>query len=221
MRRFLPRTSLTAATNPTWGYDVCASSAHNRLHARFVASVAGGFSLTAHKNSGAFSAAAFGSGMTAKPALQLREGYATASWSSLDSTAPVLNELVLAISTDAATESKTATALAADFGTTWHAGRDDWQSWWASVFDKSVPTALPFEGQLPALTTNDAALSRTYYMNVVSLLGNARHVRSIILSQVGQPWENQTIFATGGPVCVVVEMTIWGTTLNSVLLTLL
>ena len=36
------------------------------------------------------------------------------------------------------------------------------QSWWASVFDKSVPTALPFEGQLPVLATDDAALSRTY-----------------------------------------------------------
>ena len=91
----------------------------------------------------------------------------------LDGNPPVVIELVLAIGTNATTVSKTATSLAADFGTTWQAGRDDWQSWWASVFDKSVPTALPFEGQLPALTTNDAALSRTYYMNVVSLLGIA------------------------------------------------
>jgi hypothetical protein len=61
-------------------------------------------------------------------------------------------------------------------------------------------------------------------MNIVSLLGNARHIRSNIPGytyQHNQPWENQTVFATGGPVCAVAEMIIWDTALNSVLLTLL
>ena len=34
---------------------------------------------------------------------------------------------------------------AADFGRAWAAARDGWQGWWGSVFDKSVPTSLPFE----------------------------------------------------------------------------
>ena len=126
MRRFLPRTSLTAATRR--GATTYARVKRPQSHARFVASVAGGFSLTAHKNSGAFSAAAFGPGTTAKPTLQQHGGYATASWPSLDAAAPVVIELVLAFGTDAATVSKTATALAGDFEGAWRAARDGWQS---------------------------------------------------------------------------------------------
>ena len=206
--------------NPTWGWDV----KRPQSTAGFVASAAGGLSLTAHKASGAYSAAAFGAGSTSKPTLELEPavGYVTASWPKLDATAPVLIELVLAIGMDGAAVSETASAIASDFGGAWQAARDDWQGWWASVFDKSVKTLLPFEGQLPLLTTADAALHRVYYINVVSLLGNARHIRpGSLLSQTGQPWENKTIFATGGPVCAVAEMIIWDTTLNSVLLTLL
>ena len=54
-----------------------------------------------------------------------------------------------------------------------------------------------------------------------SILGNARHIRPNIPGYTYQPWANQAIFATGGPVCAVAEMIIWDTTLNSVLLTLL
>eukprot|EP01047_Picozoa_sp_COSAG01_P011718 COSAG01_NODE_515_length_16042_cov_8.646553_4_plen_133_part_00 len=95
-----------------------------------------------------------------------------------------------------------------------------WQSWWASTFDPSVETPLPWEGQLPVLTTADTALHKVYYMNVVSLLGNARHVTQIP-RQMNTSWANQTVFATGGPVCAVAEMIIWDTALNAHLLTLL
>ena len=71
-----------------------------------------------------------------------------------------LTHLTLRCELVQATVSKAATALAGDFGGAWQAARDGWQTWWASVFDKkgSVPTALPFEGQLPVLSTDDAAL---------------------------------------------------------------
>jgi hypothetical protein len=204
----------------SWGWDVKRPLSTQG----FNASVAGGLSLTAHKTSKAFSAAAFGSATSAKPSMALDKaaGYVTASWTALDPTAAVVVELVLAVGTDETAVSATATAIAADFSGAWQAARDDWQSWWASIFDKSVTTLMPFEGQLPVLTTDDAALKRTYYVNVVSLLGNARHIKSGSLPSLANTlWENQTIFATGGPVCAVTEMIIWDTTLNSVLLTLL
>ena len=216
----IPPANESHTGNPTWGWDV-----KRPLNANgFVSSVAGGLSLTAHRSSQAFSAAAFGSATTAKPTLALdsAKGYATASWVQLDATAPIVVELVLAIGSDSATVSATATAVAAEFSSAWQAARDSWQSWWASVFDKSIATILPFEGHLPVLTTDDELLKRTYYMNVVSLLGNARHIApGSVPSLKDTPWENQTIFATGGPVCAVAEMIIWDTTLNSVLLTLL
>ena len=206
--------------NPTWGWDI----KRPLDTGGFVSSVVGDLSLTAHHSSQAFSAAAFGSGTSTKPTLAVDtdKGYVVASWDKLDPATPVVVELVLAIGTDNATVSATATAAAAEFSTAWQAARDSWQSWWASVFDKSVSTILPFEGQLPVLTTADNALKRTYYVNIVSLLGNARHIKpGTVPSLVNSTWENQTIFATGGPVCALAEMIIWDTTLNSVLLTLL
>ena len=216
-----------------WGWDV----KRPQSTAGFAASLSadGTMSLTSHSASGAHSAAAFGAGTSSKPALRLSgPGHVTASWAALDPTKPFVAEIILAIGTprdhcwhlgciipsvpammvrtgsNATVVESTASALAAGFDRAWGAARDDWQGWWASVFDPSVPTALPFEGQLPTLTTEDEALKRTYYINVVSLLGNARHVKGIP-SQAGGPWDDQVVFATGGPVCAVSCTIIAGT----------
>ena len=184
-----------------WGWDV----KRPQTTAGFAASLSadGAMSLTSHSASGAHSAAAFGAGTSSKPTLRLSgPGHVTASWAALDPATPFVAEIILAIGNNATVVESTASALAAGFDRAWGAARDDWQGWWASVFEPSVPTALPFEGQLPTLTTEDEALKRTYYINVVSLLGNARHVKGIP-SQAGGPWDDQVVFATGGPVCAV------------------
>ena len=209
----------------SWGWDVV----RPQNSEGFAASIGAGgtLSLTSHTASGAHSAAAFSTGCTSAPQLSLdTTGYVTASWTGLDPTQPFVAEIVLAVGSDAATVASTATAVAGDFTSAWQGARDDWQGWWASLFDPTVATSLPFEGHLPTLTTDDDAIKRVYYMNVVSLLGNARHVDVVgsqVVSNGGShtSWNNRTVFATGGPVCAVAEMIIWDTTLNSVLLTLL
>ena len=182
--------------------------------------------LTSHSSSPAVSVAAFATGnaSSVEPALTLinSSAYVTAQWSDLDPKKPLVVELVWSVGSDADAVSDAATATAAEFPKAWAAARDDWQDWWLSTFDPSVRTkTTPWEGQLPTLTTDDAALKRTYYMNVVSLLGNARHISSRIKSQANTSWDNQSVFATGGPVCAVAQMIIWDTALNAHLLTLL
>ena len=154
--------------------------------------------------------------------LTVADSYVSASWTGLVCSvdAPCVVEIALAVGLDAAEVSAEAAAAAADFGTAWAASRDEWQAWWAATFDPAAPSLAPWEGHLPVLVTADAALKRTYYMSVVALLGNARHVRDIAAQKDG-PWDDRTIFATGGPVCAVAEMIIWDTALNSVLLSLL
>ena len=207
---------------PRWGWDVPRPLSADDFEA---AIEPGGIAVTTDKHSQTCSASIVVNQSPA-PTLHVDQatgGFITATWTGpLNGTAPFVVDLVLAIGMNKSKVVATATAVAGDFGRAWSSAREDWQGWWASVFDPTVNTSLKFEGQLPVLTTpvNETAIRRVYYSNIISLLGLARHIENIP-SQAGGHWDGQVIFATGGPVCAVAEMIIWDTTLNSVVLALL
>ena len=215
-----------------WGWDVYRpQSSAGFTTALENATTSGSFpiSVTSHPASSTYSAAAVGAGTTATPVLRRdgSTGKVSATWSGLDASSKrgIEIQLVLVVGRSIESVSSQAAALAAEFESAWAAARDDWSRWWHGVFDPtagSVPSPLPFEGRLPVLDTDDAAMKRVYYMNVAALLGNAKFINAEIASQQGAGgWANQTVFVTGGPVCAPSILIIWDTTLNAVLLSLL
>eukprot|EP01047_Picozoa_sp_COSAG01_P057488 COSAG01_NODE_6650_length_3563_cov_2.465358_1_plen_808_part_00 len=196
------------------------------------ASIRGNGALTTHTQSNTSSASTFSS-TTPVPTLALLNTpspHVIASWTGLQLSVgvPVVLELTLAVGHDPSIVEHVADQVAQDFGAAWAAAQTDWEEWWQSAFDPAMHEArlrahrpafgpaVKFEGQLPTLRTEDAALRRVYYMGAVTLLTMARHD-----TVPGSQWEGTLVFGSAGVECAVTAMYIWDTTLNSLLLTLL
>jgi hypothetical protein len=182
--------------------------------------------LTTHAQSNTSSASAF-SARTPTPTLTLINADSTntsgdrltsgvpivlASWTGLQMNVgePVVIEVALAVGHVSSSVQQIVDAVADDFSFAWDAAETDWEDWWRSAFDpgvrvqtgkKDLDTALKFEGQLPILTTDDAALRRTYYMGIATLLTMARHD-----TVPGSHWEGTMAFGSAGVESAVTAM---------------
>ncbi|WP_406292889.1 hypothetical protein OG948_00700 [Embleya sp. NBC_00888] len=117
----------------------------------------------------------------------------------------------------------TADADAGSFQQAFNAVHDGWEKRWQDAF---TPGNTHYSGSLPVLTTDDAAVSRLYYMSVLSVLTNERTNLGAdfndVLGRVRGGFSGfDRVYVTGAPEWANSVTYFWDTSYCSVVLALL